>query len=199
MKPRKLHHDEKKSTKLSTNEISQIRRDFPKNPNFEIFAQNYGVTQKTIRYWVDENYRQKSIAESTLYHKIRSKSPAIRKLINEQYKESEKRKFENFPFVKEYRKEYYKEYCSRPEIKERRKQYDSRPEIKEHRKEYKKQYDSRPEIKERAKQYKKQYYSRPEIKEHRKQHCKEYYSRPEVKERAKQYYLRKKQGGVKND
>lgn len=42
--------------------------------------------------------------------------------------------------IKEKKKQYMKEYCSRPDIKEKRKQY-------------KKEYNSRPYIKKRQKEY----------------------------------------------
>ena len=64
--------------------------------------------------------------------------------------------------VKEYRKEYQKEYHSRPEVKEHQKEYLSRPEVKEHRKEYQKEYQ-------------KEYLSRPEVKEHRKEYNRKRY------------------------
>ena len=57
--------------------------------------------------------------------------------------------------------------------KQYQKQYDSRPENKEKRKQYQKQYDSIPEVKEK----KRQYYSIPEVKEKKKQYNRERYLR----------------------
>ena len=85
------------------------------------------------------------------------------------------------------RKEYNKEYYSRPEVKERQKEYYkeyySRPEVKERHKKYMKEY---------LKEYQKEYYAKPEIKERQKEYYTKYYSIPEIKERQKenQYRLR---------
>lgn len=55
--------------------------------------------------------------------------------------------------IQKIKKEYNKEYNSRPEVKERVIEYYSRPEIKEHVRQYQKQYRSKPEVKEHRKQY----------------------------------------------
>jgi len=81
------------------------------------------------------------------------------------------------------KKEYDKEYNSRPEIKERKKEYCSTPGYKKYKKEYDKEYSSRPEVKERKKEYR----STSEYKKYKKEYDKEYNSRPEVKERKKEY------------
>jgi len=96
------------------------------------------------------------------------------------------------------KKEYMKEYHSRPEVREQQKEYYARPEVKERKKEYSKEYNkeynSRPEVKERKKEYSKEYHSRPEVREQQKEYRKEYFSRPEVieyrKEYSKEYYAR---------
>ena len=55
------------------------------------------------------------------------------------------------------------------------------------RREYRKEYYSRPEVKERMRVYQREYYNRPEVKEKRKQDLKEYLSRPDVKAKRNEY------------
>jgi predicted DNA-binding protein (UPF0251 family) len=120
----KLHHDEKLSTKLTLDEIEQIRLDFPKNPNFKIFSEKYNVTQKTIKYWIDEDYRQRVIERSyernnqlrlddeyrikcnklakERYNKIKNRSPELKEFMLKRYKIQRKQyKLKNEERVKE--------------------------------------------------------------------------------------------------
>jgi len=82
------------------------------------------------------------------------------------------------------RKEYYKEYAKRPEVKERKKKY---------LKKYLKEYRKRPEVIEKNKQYIqtqkyknriKEYEQRPKTKKLRK----DYRQKPEIKKLIKEYY-----------
>jgi len=43
------------------------------------------------------------------------------------------------------------------EKRQYRKEYNSRPEVKEYERQYRKEYNSRPEVKERIRKYKKEY------------------------------------------
>ena len=81
------------------------------------------------------------------------------------------------------RKEYNKEYYSRPEVKERKKEYSARPEVMERKKEYLKEYNARPEVLE----FRKEYNARPENRERKNAYMKEYNARPEVLESRKEY------------
>jgi hypothetical protein len=56
---------------------------------------------------------------------------------------------------KEYNKKYWKEYYSRPEVKERKKEYSARPEVMERKRKYLKEYNARPEVLESRKEYSK--------------------------------------------
>ena len=84
---------------------------------------------------------------------------------------------------KEYNKKYWKEYYSRPEVKERKKEYSARPEVMERKKEYLKEYNARPEVLE----FRKEYNARPENRERKNAYMKEYNARPEVLESRKEY------------
>ena len=105
----------------------------------------------------------------------------------EYYREYSKR-----PDVKKKIKEYHREYHKRPDVKEKRKEYLNRPDVKEKRKEYYREYHNRPDVKKRKKEYnnrldvkekRKEYYNRPDVKEKRK----EYYNRPDVKKKQREY------------
>jgi hypothetical protein len=77
------------------------------------------------------------------------------------------------------KKEYYKQYSQKPEVKEQRKQYNQKYGQNPERKEYMKQYSQKSEVKK----HRKQYQQKPEYKEYMKQ----YRQKPEVKEYMKQY------------
>ena len=98
-----------------------------------------------------------------------------------------KREYRTRPEVQKYIKEYNKEYNSRPEVKEKRaiyrREYYSNPENKEKRKEY----NSRPDVIAKKNEYMKEYNSRPEVKERIKKYHKEYYSKPENKEKQREH------------
>ncbi len=62
----------------------------------------------------------------------------------------------------------------------------------ENRKEYFREYALRPEVKERRKVIMKKYLQKPAVKKRRKIQMREYNQRPEVKEYQRQYRLAKK-------
>ena len=101
------------------------------------------------------------------------------------------KEYNSRPEVKERNREYQKIYRSKPENKERirenQKIYRSKPENKERIRENKKIYRSKPENKEREREYQKIYNSKPENKEHKREYNKEYYSKPENKEHRRRY------------
>jgi len=74
----KLHHDKKRSTKLTINDIIEIRQDFSKNPNYKIFAEKYSVVQPTIKYWVNEDYRQNHIRKGIIRTREKLKNEIYR-------------------------------------------------------------------------------------------------------------------------
>ena len=85
---------------------------------------------------------------------------------------------------KQQKREYYKTYSTRPEVKARIKIYNSRPKVKV----YQKEYRERPEVKAKQKKYMKRYCKQYNLKnkEHRRLLHKRYYSRPEIREHEKQ-------------
>ena len=94
------------------------------------------------------------------------------------------------------KREYGKEYRSRPEVKARKRMFDSRPENRAKRKEYLKEYYSRPEVKSYCSAKAKEHNARHEIKARRKllsarpenvAKRKEYRSSPKGKATAKAY------------
>jgi hypothetical protein len=94
-------------------------------------------------------------------------------------------------YCKECNNKRYKDWSSRPEIKEKLKQYKkeylSKPEIKIRMQEWKRNYNKRPEVKQKMKESHKRYLSKPGIKEQIKKQRKKYAQRPDVKKRLKQY------------
>ena len=77
----KIPHDKKKSVKLTIKEIEQIRKDFPTNPNLKLFAEKYNVSSKTIKYWIDEEWRIQQIHLAYIRHEKRR--------INDNYRQKE--------------------------------------------------------------------------------------------------------------
>ncbi len=86
----KLTRDEKRCTKLTTNDVIQIRLDYEKNPNYKIFAEKYNVSRGAIRNVVDDEFRQKQIKYCTARRKERMKDPNYRKHIYSLQTESRK-------------------------------------------------------------------------------------------------------------
>ena len=85
------------------------------------------------------------------------------------------------------RKAYFKEYRSRPEVREKRKvyykKYQQLPEVKERRNALSLLYSQRPERKKYIQEYKK----KPEYKEWQKEYGKKYSKRPEIKIKMKEF------------
>ncbi len=88
---------------------------------------------------------------------------------------------------KECRNKYYKEYSSRPEVKQKKREYNRRPEVMERRRKQAREYLRKPGVKERRRAYKRKYIKRPYVKERRREYDREYQKRPEVKKRKKEY------------
>ena len=90
-----------------------------------------------------------------------------------------------------HRHHFAKRLCQKCYAKEHYKQYISRPGVRQHIKEYAKEYRQRPEVKERTREYGREYYKRPGVKERiarrKKQYRIEYCQRPEVKARKAIY------------
>ena len=142
--PRRTH-DQKRSTKLSEVEVKVIQKDFPKNPNYKLFAERYDVSRDCIRYWVDEEWRRKKLDANRVRKRSRSNDPVTRKYDFDLANKANKKLKENFPeIVKWYNKmkstpkwvAYHKEYESRPEVQKRIKQNREKPERVIKRKEY---------------------------------------------------------------
>ena len=98
-----------RNVKLTLAQISEIRKDFPKNPNLKLFAEKYHVAQLTIKYWIDEKYRQFQIKQTQKRsvekwnNDINFKKRAL--IINQ---ESQKRAYKKYPVKREYRKQQSK-------------------------------------------------------------------------------------------
>ena len=88
---------------------------------------------------------------------------------------------------KDCRNEYYREYFSRPEVKQKKWEYKHRPEVMEKARESARKYSQKPEVKVRQREYKREYIKRPYVKKKRMDYDKEYRKRPEVKEKRKKY------------
>lgn len=86
------------------------------------------------------------------------------------------------------RKEYFKQYNQRPEIKLRRKEYDlkNKEKIKVRRRKYEKDYYNK--LPQRI-AYMKEYAQNPELKERKKEYQKKYSQRPEIKKRYDLYEI----------
>jgi hypothetical protein len=103
-------------------------------------------------------------------------------------------------YCKDCRNEYYKEYSSRPEVKEKKKEYKHRPEVMERSRIRARKYSRRPEVKKRRKAYKKEYRKRDYVKQKKREYNKEYSKRPEVRERKRKYdreYQRRRRKRIK--
>ena len=100
--PRRTH-DQKRSTKLSEVEVKVIQNDFPKNPNYKLFAEQYGVSQGCIRYWVDEDYRKKKLATNKKVKQERYKHAKKRKHDLDLAYVSLKKRIDSFPKIKAWR------------------------------------------------------------------------------------------------
>lgn len=100
----KTPHDKKRNTKLTLKEIEQIQKDFPFNPNYKLFAEKYHVSPLTIRYWVDPEYKEKTIKRTNIRNLERLKNdPEYR-----QYRE--KRNQENFRLRKKSIRFYHAQF-----------------------------------------------------------------------------------------
>jgi len=55
----KLHHDEKLNTKLTISQILYIKQEYRYGSDFRQLASEYNVSIKTIRYWIDDLYRER--------------------------------------------------------------------------------------------------------------------------------------------
>ena len=91
---------------------------------------------------------------------------------------------------KECRNEYYREYSSRPEVKQKKWEYKHQPEVMEKARKRARRYSQKPEVKVRQREYKREYIKRPYVKKKRMEYDKEYRKRPEIKEKRRKYDAR---------
>ncbi len=90
-------------------------------------------------------------------------------------------------YCRDCRNEYYREYSSRPEVKQKKNEYRRQPEVmKRHREQARKNY-RKPEVKERQRAYKREYIKRDYVKKKRREYDREYQRRPEVKAKRREY------------
>ena len=54
--------------KLTDKMIKNIRKKYSKGKTLKELAEKYSVNYKTIRYWVDENYKQRILSENNHTH-----------------------------------------------------------------------------------------------------------------------------------
>jgi hypothetical protein len=200
----KIHHDKKRSTKLTLEEIKEIRIKFSKNPNYKIFAKKYNVSQLTIRYWVDEKYRmehiekikqtskqkindiielekkKQSMKKSYHYRKtiIGDKIKKYNKILGKKYRDL------NHDKIKKISKKYYQE--NKKEIKRKSKlRYNTNSE---------KHQKWRDNNKQKIKEYNTKYYSNPEKRKKLLEYAKKRYqeNKESILLKLKIKYLEKK-------
>jgi hypothetical protein len=84
------------------------------------------------------------------------------------------------------KKEYDKQYRSRPQVKQKHYEYNRLPEVMERKRIRARTYQKKPAVKERVRAYKKQYRKRDYVKEKRRAYDRQRYQRPEVKQKKKE-------------
>jgi len=90
-------------------------------------------------------------------------------------------------YCKDCRNEYYRQYSSRPEVKQKKKEYSRLPEVMKRKRKQARKYSRRPEVAKRIKAYKKEYRKRDYVKKKRREYEREYRKRPEVIAKKKEY------------
>jgi hypothetical protein len=187
----RLHHDKKRSTKLTLNEVQEIQRDFPNNPNITLFAEKYNVSRHTIKWWVDPEWRKKKMADNMRRLKEKMKDSVYKKHYNKMQQESRNILLEN-PDNRKYARFANKQSRKKNIVYYLQKSRIYHIKNKEHEDIQKKEYRSRPEVKERIKQVSKQYYD--ENKDKIDKRNREYYekNRDKVLQRCKIYKNKKK-------
>lgn len=171
----KLTRSQKRSCKLTDNDIYNIRREYEICRNYRLLGRVYGVSTSTIKYWVDgDEYRKHRLSESGWRCKIK-----YRNMSDDERKERNKKTINALRL----RNEKYPEYHITKNLE--KKEYHKRPDVKQQEKEY------RERNKERINKYNKEYYEKPENKQHRdeyyREYNKEYFNRSEVQERLIEY------------
>ena len=177
----KLTHDEKRNTKLTLIEIEQIKKDYQRNPNLKLFADEYGVSERCIRYWVDDEWKIKQLTENKKRAKIRrmEESPEKKKFLLQQSYKAKKIRYWKFEKIRKWNsekrqtpehKKWAREYYQRDEVKIKLKNRESTPKYKLTRKKYRDQ----PENKIKAKEYQKNLRKNPDYQKKRKHYMKTY-------------------------
>tara|TARA_B110000467_G_C18327542_1_gene490285 strand:+ start:1719 stop:2372 length:654 start_codon:yes stop_codon:yes gene_type:complete len=195
----KLTHDEKRNTKLTLIEIEQIKDNYQRNPNLKLLADEYGVSKRCIRYWVDDGWRIKQLTENKKRAKIRrmEESPEKKKLLLQQSYKAKKIRYWKFKKIRIWKsekmqtpehKKWAREYYQRDEVKTKIKIRESMPEYKL----TKKRYRNQPENKIKAKDYQKNLRKNTDHQKKRKQYMETYVERLRNEPEKLAMYLEKK-------
>lgn len=195
----KLTHDEKRNTKLTLIEIEQIKNDYQRNPNLKLLADEYGVSERCIRYWVDDEWRIKQLTENKKRAKIRrmEESPEKKKFLLQQSYKAKKIRYWEFEKIRIWNsekkqtpehKKWAREYYQRDEVKTKIKIRQSKPEYKL----TKKRYRNQPENKIKAKEYQKNLRKNPDHQNKQKQYFATYVERLRNDPEKLAIYLEKK-------
>lgn len=94
----KFTREENKSCKLTTNDIKEIRESFKQGQSITNLSKFYSVSRPTIRYWVNEEFRGKSIAKAIAYNKI-IKRPSGKKKYVQDWKQRKGIEYEKYLYI----------------------------------------------------------------------------------------------------
>lgn len=80
----KIKREDKKSCKLNEEQIKAIKIAFNSGQSMRSLARDFNVSKITIKYWVDENYREKD--KNRVQEKLKQlrKDPEKKKEMNKQ-------------------------------------------------------------------------------------------------------------------
>ena len=75
----RLHHDEKKCTKITLEQIELIKESYKKHKNYRLVGRIFHVTHVTVMMYVNEAYRKKLVADAVKRQKKRMLNPEYKK------------------------------------------------------------------------------------------------------------------------
>jgi len=76
----RLHHDEKKSSKITLERIELMKESYKKHKNYRLVGRIFHVPHSTVQMYVKgEEYRKKLTAYNTEQHKKRMLNPEYKK------------------------------------------------------------------------------------------------------------------------
>ena len=120
----KLTKIQKRNCILTEDDVNNIRREYEMCHNYSLLARQYNVSRNTIKYWINEDYRQKYIERNR--DKILSEEQRLRK--NTNARSSKALRISTFDGygsdILKQQKEYYSK--NKEQIRERHKEYYSK-------------------------------------------------------------------------